>query len=388
MSTAAGVSIGSTAVEPKDISGILECCPKKLGGASSMDTKTYDATNWRRARIANVRGRFAWPANAFDTAERRDVWQADFRAAFLEALGGLQHWARPPLDATVIQVEQMDGYRRESISFTTRDNLRAFGYLLVPDHTSGPRPTMLAAPGHGRGIASCVGIGPNGEQRRLHQPDEYANDFALQCVANGYTTLALEAISFGVRRDAVAQTLQPEASSCTRDAMAALMLGETLAGWRVWDAMRALDYLSTRNDCVDPNRIGVIGISGGGLLSLFLAAADTRIKAAVVSGYFNTFMGSILAVDHCVDNFVPGLLNLCEMPDLSALIAPRLLFTESGTDDPIFPLATYRLAVDRAQSIYSSFDAATHYQWEVFNGGHEFHGKGAFDFLDKNFATR
>ncbi len=296
-------------------------------------------------------------------------------------LGGLEVWNRPPLDAVTIRVEQLDGYRRETISFTTRAGLRAFGYLLVPDTTRGPRPTMLAAPGHGRGIDACVGVGPDGRQRLLNQPEEYSNDFALQCVANGYTTFALEAISFGVRRDPVAQAQSPEASSCTRDAMAALMLGETLAGWRVWDAMRALDYLSARTDCVDPDRMGVIGISGGGLLALFLAAADTRVKAAVVSGYFNTFAGSILAVDHCVDNFVPGLLNLCEMPDLASLIAPRFLYTESGSDDPIFPLATYQQAVDRAEAIYQNFGLPEHYQWEVFPGGHQFYGKGAFDFL-------
>ncbi len=346
-----------------------------------MNNQNYDATKWRHDRIVHSQGQFAWKPDLFDSSIERDKWQAVFRNAFLSALGGLQNWHRPPLDAVVLKKEQMDGYSRESVSFTSREGLYAFGYLLVPDSCTVPGPAILAAPGHGRGVDVCVGIGPDGTQRSLMAHDEYASDFALQCVAHGYTTLALEAIGFGVRRDEVAQSQHPDASSCTRDAMAALMLGETVAGWRVWDAMRGLDYLATRTDCVDPARIGVMGISGGGLVSLFLAAADTRVKAAVVSAYFNTFAGSVLAVDHCVDNFVPGLLNICEMPDLAALVAPRYLFTESGTDDPIFPLPTFQTAIKQAADIYTAFGVSENFQWEVFEGGHRFNGGGAFAYL-------
>ena len=199
-----------------------------------------------------------------------------------------------------------------------------------------------------------MGIAPDGSQRRLGQPDEYAADFALQCIARGYPAFALELIGFGERRDPDLQA-SDGGSSCSRDSMAALMLGETLAGWRVWDAMRALDYLQTRTEYVDPERLAAMGISGGGLVALFLAALDPRVRLTVLSAYFNTFAGSVLAVDHCVDNYVPGLLHLCEMPDLAALVAPRALFAESGRDDPIFPFAAFENAVAQAREMYGVF---------------------------------
>ena len=72
----------------------------------------------------------------------------------------------------------------------------------------------------------------------------------------------------------------------------ALLLGQTMIGWRVWDVMRTIDYIATRKE-LDAKRVGCMGISGGGTCTLFSAALEPRIKAAMVSGYLNTFRDSI-----------------------------------------------------------------------------------------------
>jgi len=65
-----------------------------------------------------------------------------------------------------------------------------------------------------------------------------------------------------------------------------LSSGYTPAGVEVWNAMRAIDYLETRKE-VDVSRIGITGISGGGAVSWYAAAADERIAVAVpVCGTF------------------------------------------------------------------------------------------------------
>jgi dienelactone hydrolase len=307
-------------------------------------------------------------------------WQGELRELVSALLGGLSEWETVPTDPRVVATVELDGYRRETVTFATRPGLTAFGYYLVPDGCPPGQPAVLCLPGHGRGVDVIVGIAEDGTQRTLGRPDEYANDFALQCVAEGYPVFALEQISFGHRRDARARAAGPGASSCVRDSMAALMAGECMVGWRVWDALRAVDYLQTRAE-VDPAGIYVMGISGGGTVALFSAALDTRIAGAVVSGYLNTFPGSILAVDHCVDNFVPDLLTYCDMPDVAALIAPRVLFAESGRDDPIFPLPTFEAAVAQLREVYAALDAAPNFGSEVFDAGHVFHGAGAFRFL-------
>jgi dienelactone hydrolase len=352
---------------------------------TDFDTETY-----RRFRVTTTTPQGHGETEASQTPLRQQgftAWQQSLRVALDRAIGNLSTWEQVPLNPTLHRSENLDGYRRETVTFTTRPGLTAFGYYLVPEHCSPGQPTVLCLPGHGRGVDSMVGIAEDGSQRRLGAWDEYQADFALQCVAAGYPTFALEQISFGYRRDSEAQKSGVGVSSCHRDSMAALMLGETMIGWRVWDAMRAIDYLLTRNE-VDPNCLITMGISGGGLTSLFTAALDTRVACAVVSGYLCTFADSILAVHHCVDNYAPGLLTLCEMPDIAGLIAPRLLFAESGDTDPIFPKHGFEKAVAEVQALYHAEDASANFAYELFSGDHRFHGAGAFAFLRERFPLR
>ena len=86
-------------------------------------------------------------------------------------------------------------------------------------------------------------------------------------------------------------------------------------------------------------------------------------------------------MDHCIDNYVPGVLNVVEMGDLAGIVAPRALFAESGTRDTIFPLPAFRKAVDRAREIYGAFGVPDQFGHEEFEGEHQFHGAGAFAHL-------
>jgi dienelactone hydrolase len=328
-----------------------------------------DPREYVAQRLASIQPRFVWDADAIKDPF---AYQATFRAALDTTLASVLSWERADLEMESMGVEQMDGYTRETITFGTRLGLRAFAYILVPNGLTEPYPAIIALPGHGVGVDGMVGV----------QTEPYHADFAVQCVKHGYVTLALEQFSFGKRRDEKANQQGGGASSCVRDSMAALMLGECMTGWRVFDTMRAVDVLMSRPD-VRPTRIVTMGISGGGLTSLFTAALDTRIAACMVSGYFNTFRDSILAVDHCPDNYIPGMSQLCEMPDIAALIAPRPFFVEGGTQDTIFPLHALEYAIAHANNIYEGFAAADQFDHEIFEGGHVFHGDKAFAFLQK-----
>lgn len=341
----------------------------------------FDPEAYARRRVAETRQEMAWQAGSLPAMRG---WQTRLRRRLNLILGGLP-WERVPLAPEVVEVRLLDGYRRETVYFQSRPGLAAFGYFLVPNDCALNRPAVLCLPGHGPGADSLVGIAEDGSQRPLGANGDYHKDFALQCVARGFPVFALELISFGHRRSEAARQESPGASSCGRDSMAALMLGETMPGWRVWDALRALDYLETRPE-VDRRRLAVMGISGGGLVALFAAALDTRIRAAVVSGYFNTFADSILSIAHCPDNYVPGLQTLVEMPDLAALVAPRCLFAEGGRQDPIFPVGTLETAIARARDIYAASGCPENFGAQIFDGGHEFHGQKAFPFLEKRLC--
>ena len=321
------------------------------------------------------------PAMSFSAANEQSarLWQKRVRRKMTELLGGFPS-TRVAMNPRVLEKMRFDGYSREKIVFQSRQNLSVFGYLLLPEGNSTRVPAIVCLPGHGRGCDDIVGISENGQRRETR--GGYARDFALQVVENGYAAFAIEQLAFGCRRDDAARKRGTGASSCQPAAGAALLVGQTMIGWRVWDVMRAIDYLFTRSE-VDHSRVATMGISGGGTVSLFSGALDERIKISVVSGYFNTFRDSILSLSHCIDNYVPGILNYIEMYDIAGMIAPRGLFVESGVRDPIFPIRGSRAAIKKAEHIYSAFGASTKFGHEIFDDEHVFYGKGAFEFLKK-----
>ena len=163
----------------------------------------------------------------------------------------------------------------------------------------------------------------------------------------------------------------------------ALLVGQTMIGWRVWDVMRTIDYIATRPE-LDSSRVGCMGISGGGTVTLFATALEPRIRAAMVSGYLNTFRDSIGSLAHCIDNYVPGVLNWAEMYDVAGLIAPRPLFVESGEKDNIFPIHASIESFSRVREIYSVFGATDLIEQEVFPDEHSFWGKRGVPFLARS----
>ena len=114
---------------------------------------------------------------------------------------------------------------------------------------------------------------------------------------------------------------QPVPYTCHHVAGLAFHLGGSVVGLRTHDAARLLDFLSTRTD-IDFSRIGAMGISGGGMHTLFSTCLDQRIRACVISGYYSSFRASILGMHHCTCNYVPGLWRFGEMHDLIGLVAP------------------------------------------------------------------
>ena len=126
-----------------------------------------------------------------------------------------------------------------------------------------------------------------------------------------------------------------------------------------------------------------MGISGGGTITFFSSAVETRIKVAVISGYFNTFRDSIMSIPHCIDNYVPGILKYAEMYDIAGLIAPRAMFVESGEKDNIFPIEATKSSFEKARKNFAVFGAEDKIDIEVFPKEHCFHGVKAFVFLNK-----
>jgi len=313
--------------------------------------------------------------NASSKAEA-EVWQQSLRVKLAELLGGFP--SRTPLKPQTIEVRQFASYKREKFIFESRPGVAVIGYLLTPTSRPGPHPTVICVPGHGRGVDDIVGIDEHGNDR-TGKPG-YQHDFAIQAVESGVAAVAIEPMGFGHRRDARTRERGISDSACQPVAGSALLLGQTILGWRVWDIMSAIDWIQMRPE-LDAARIGCMGISGGGTCTQFASALDTRIKAAFVSGYLNTFRDSIMSISHCMDNYVPGILNWAENYDIASLIAPRHFFSEGGDHDHIFPVDSTRASFAKVKRTYEVFGVPERAQQQIFAGEHVFHGERGLPFL-------
>jgi len=154
----------------------------------------------------------------------------------------------------------------------------------------------------------------------------------------------------------------------------------------VWDIMRLVDYLDTRDD-VDPARIGLTGISKGGIETIFTAAMDRRITVAVpfigVQSFEwalenNDWQGRIGTIQNAFDTIakengvanpdsafvqkfydrvVPGIYSEFDGSKILPLIAPRPLLVISSDLDKNNPLPGLIECTNAAQKAYAADDA-------------------------------
>ncbi len=347
------------------------------GAESKVQLNGFDPVSWTRKRWESAPLLLTFKAT---NAKQAEAWQKKLRMKITELVGGFPR-QKTALNPQSLEVKQFPTYTREKFVMETREGLFQLVYLLTPKKGSGPHPVMICVPGHGRGVDDIVGIDDKGRDRT--DKDGYQHDFAIQAVEHGMAAVAIEPMGFGCRRDPANKKKGLGASSCQPNAGAALLLGETMIGWRVYDVMRTIDWIETRKE-LDAKRVGCMGISGGGTCTTFASALEPRIKCAFISGYLNTFRDSVLSIAHCMDNYVPGILNWAEMYDVAGLIAPRPLFAESGDRDNIFPVAAARDSFARVKKVYETLGAADMAGHEVFSGEHSFHGVGGLAFMAKH----
>ena len=307
-------------------------------------------------------------------------WRTRTRRA-LAATIGWQEAARGPVRAKLVERVDRGDHLREKFILRVTPTTDLPVYLLLPKGVARP-PVVLAYHGHGYGVKDAVGLWEDGSERTT--PDGYHRDFAVALCQRGFAVAAPEIACFGERLNHHANPgLAP--TSCHHSATLAMHLGGTVLGLRVLEARRLVDWLGGRRD-LDAGRLGAMGISGGGMLTLFHAALDERVRAAVVSGYLCDWRASILGVNPCTCNFVPGLGRFGDAADVAGLIAPRPLLAESGERDDIFPIADVRRAMARTRRIYARSGAGGAASLAAFPGRHRIDGGKAYPFLQAALA--
>ena len=251
--------------------------------------------------------------------------------AFRHAVGLETLPERTPLNARILRSHEMGDHTLENVIFYSRPGFPVTANLYRPkDRLPGKCPAVLAPIGHYLGPGKAAA-----ENQTL----------CIQLARLGFVVLTYDAIGHGER-------LAP-GNNHHEAGYALLPLGQTIAGWMVWDSMRAIDYLLTIPE-VDPARIGVTGNSGGGLNTLFTAALDERVRAAAIAGYVFQFNNWIkYGGPHCTCTYLPGMYRSMEWFEIAGLIAPRALLMMQGAHDSIFPISGARQAGRATEALYA-----------------------------------
>lgn len=269
------------------------------------------------------------------------TWKAELRGR-LRHITGIDTMVSCPLEPRITERVSMDGYTRERIELQTEPGVIMPVYALIPENVHQQPaeeglPVVITPHGHGSG-GKFSPAGRSDIPAIKSAIERYNYDYAVRLVKQGVIVFAPDARGFGERRE---RPMQGDSESkflhqsCSYLNHMAIPLGQTVTGMWVWDLMRLIDYITQRPEC-DSRRIGCLGLSGGGLQTLWLTALDDRVCAAVVSGYFYGYKEALLQLcENCSCNYVPRLWLLADMGDIGALIAPRPLFIETADGDPL-----------------------------------------------------
>jgi dienelactone hydrolase len=328
-------------------------------------------------------------AKVLDGAKTLAEWQQRLPRLRQEYFYMLGLWPMPektPLKATVTSTIEHDGVVIENLHFQSRPGLYVTANLYRPP-TSRERkraaklPAILYLCGHS-------GRGRDGNKSAFQ-------DHGLWFAHNGYVCLVLDTLqlgeipgrhhgTYGIRsnKDKSGQAETRFWWHCR---------GYTPAGVECWNGIRAVDYLLTRPE-VDPDRIGVTGISGGGAATFWVAAADERVKCAVpVSGMsdLESYVKNKVINGHCDCMFLYNTYQW-EWTTIAALVAPRPLLFANSDNDSIFPMDGNRRIIARLRKLYEMYGKPGLVDDYVSKGGHDYRPDlriAAYHWLNKHLKN-
>ena len=213
--------------------------------------------------------------------------QAGWRTAWFKGLGGLPS-EKTPLNAQEGPVVHGKGFRLQNVLFESQPGVFVVGHLFLPD-AAAFRPPY-----------ACVMMPLGHSDRGILNPC-YA-DHLVRTARAGLAAFAWDPLSQGERRQCAARfdaTWGECACEHTRLGARGWLVGWNFARFRIWDAIRTIDYVQTRPE-IDGTRLGVAGTSGGGTMSAYLQAWDARISAAFPNCYVSS-LREVFAARGCHD---------------------------------------------------------------------------------------
>jgi hypothetical protein len=249
------------------------------------------------------------------------------------------------LNARITGIVEKDGYRVENIIFESQPGFRVTSSLFIPDIAKAEKaPAVIYCSGH-----TVEGYRSPTYQHKI-----------INLVKKGFIVFAFDPVGQGERLEYYdTETGRSAVGGPTLEhsypGAQAFIAGRSLAGYMIWDGIRAVDYLITRPE-VDHERIGITGRSGGGTQSAYIAALDERIYAAAPEAYITSFTRLLQSIgpQDAEQNLFNGIRHGIDHADLLAVRAPKPAMIIATTND-FFSIQGAREAFREVQAVYHAY---------------------------------
>jgi len=237
---------------------------------------------WMLPQVVAAEAKWRADYEARKTPEEIAEYQARMKKNFIDAIGGFPE--RTPLNAKITgkipgNIEGQS-FTIEKVLFESQPGLYVTANLYLPDETKYPKPW--------NGVVVVCGHSHNGKGY-----ENYQRVTALHAL-NGIAAMIVDPIDQGERFQNIDREKKKELSASVHGhnllGIGSILLGRNTAMFEIWDAMRAFDYMQTRDDIRHEN-LGLAGLSGGGTQTSYVMALEDRVDVACTCCYTCSLFG-------------------------------------------------------------------------------------------------
>ena len=280
---------------------------------------------------------------AFEALKSRadcQKWQKERREFFVRQLGGFPQ--RTSLNARIVGRLEGKGYRIEKVMFESRPGHHVTANLYLPKSTA-PYPGVLIPCGHSHNGKAAGGyqrisilLATNGMAAFCYDPIGQGERYQMLDFEKDHEVFPMVSYRLPVPHPRVQYLCTQEHTAM---GLGSILLGSNIAQYRIWDGMRAIDYLQSRDDII-AEKIGCTGNSGGGTLTAYLMALDERIVAAAPVCYLTTFRKLIdtRGAQDAEQNIFGQIAFGMDEPDYVMMRAPKPTLICAGRRDVTFDI--------------------------------------------------
>ncbi|MAI31315.1 MAG: hypothetical protein CBE00_02675 [Planctomycetaceae bacterium TMED240] len=354
---------------------MLSFAPFVVGDPPSQAFDSFSSPE--RAYFKRVHGQLGALAYTPKYPGGFEAWQGAARAKLKELIGIDRIAAQVSGHQPVVHLEQeklVAGYRQQLARIATEPGVSIPFWILRPLGSEHKKlPVVICAHGHDAdGWNTYAGV----YEDKQHQAstEKKQGDPGVQAVRQGYIAIVPATRGLAASTSISDPNGRHGNRTCRAQLMHCLLAGRTAIGERVWDTTCLLDWIVSDLSGADADRVGMLGNSGGGVLTVYVAALDERIAVAHPSCSLTSFASEAGYIFHCDCCMVPGIkTELADMPDIAALAIPRKLVVVHGLKDGLHSTATVNQAMARLKYIFSQHSIPDNFVFRWQPDGHRFY---------------